>query len=176
MAQIINEYAEAMFSLACENSSEKAVMDALEHVNNTFKDNPEYMTFLTSPGIPLKDRIDSLQAVFGEDMPEHTLSFIQLLCEKGRIAAFADCVTEYSRLLKARESMMTAKVTSAVKLTEEQKSALKQKLEKMSGNAVELECSIDASVLGGLIVEYNGTVIDGSLRHRLKEIKDVINQ
>ena len=53
MAQIINEYAEAMFSLACENSSEKAVMDALEHVNQTFKDNPEYMTFLTSPGIPL---------------------------------------------------------------------------------------------------------------------------
>lgn len=176
MAQIINEYAEAMFSLACENSSEKAVLEALESINNAFEENPDYMAFLTSPGIPLKDRVDSIAAVFGEDMPEHTLSFVQLLCEKGRIASFAECVKEYRNLLKIRESMMTARVTSAVELTEEQASALKQKLEKMSGKAVELEFNIDSSIMGGMIVEYNGTIIDGSLRHRLKEIKDVINQ
>jgi F-type H+-transporting ATPase subunit delta len=71
---------------------------------------------------------------------------------------------------------VTATVVSAVELNETEKAALKQRLEKNSGNTVMLECTVDPSILGGLIVTVNGTVTDGSLRHRLREVKDVMSR
>ena len=53
---------------------------------------------------------------------------------------------------------------------------LKDKLEKRLGRTIRLECAIDPSLLGGLLVQVDGRVIDGSLKHRLHEIKEVMNR
>ena len=66
--------------------------------------------------------------------------------------------------------------TSAVSLTDRECIELTKKLEKISGNTVSLDCHVDPSLIGGVIVEMNGRVMDGSLRHRLREVKDVINR
>ena len=103
-------------------------------------------------------------------------TFLQLLCEKGRILSFDLCVAEYRRLLQIKESVISAKVVSAIPLTEDEKQRLTKKLEKKSGKTVSLTCSVDPTLLGGLIVEMEGAVVDGSLRHRLLEVKEVMNQ
>ena len=69
-----------------------------------------------------------------------------------------------------------ARVVSSVPLTLEEKKRLKARLEKMSGRKVSLECSVDKSLLGGLVVEMDGKVINGSLRQRLDEMKDVMSK
>lgn len=176
MSEIAKEYAQALFILAAETGEERAYMTALETVEATFSKEAEYMEFLSSPGISLCDRIATLDAVFAEVCPEYVISFIKLLCEKGRIRSFADCAAEYRRLLEVKESLATAKVTSALPLTEEEKAALKQKLEKISKNTVELELAVDPAILGGVIVEIGGKVMDGSLRTRLAGIKRGITQ
>ena len=60
-------------------------------------------------------------------------------------------------------------------LSPEQKTALRLKLEKQSGRNVLLECSTDSTLLGGIVVEMDGKVIDGSVRTRLQDIKEVMN-
>jgi dsRNA-specific ribonuclease len=60
-------------------------------------------------------------------------------------------------------------------LTEEEQAGLKKKLER-DGATVMLDCHVDPAILGGIIVETNGKVIDGSLRHQLLEVKEVINR
>ena len=67
-------------------------------------------------------------------------------------------------------------VTSAVPLTEEEKSALIAKLEKANGKKVSARFSVDPSVLGGIIVKSDGAVIDGSLRSKLDKVKEVIEK
>ena len=176
MTEISKEYAEALFALSCETGEEKQMMSALEEVQTALEQNPDFMELLASPSIPLGERLEAIERVFLGRIPEHGLSFLQLLCEKGRIGSFSACVKEYRGLLHMRESMITAKITSAVELTEAERAALKQKLEKKSGSAVLLDCSVDPSLLGGLIVEMNGTVTDGSLSHRLREVKEVMNR
>lgn len=176
MTEISKEYATALFMLACEESKERDVMTALEDVSAVLEKNPDFMEFLSSPGIPHGERIQTIDRVFATRMPEQVVSFVQLLCEKGRIRSFDSCVKEYRRLLNVKESVTNAKIVSAIPLTENEKAALKQKLEKISGNTVILECSVDSSLLGGVVVEMNGTVTDGSLRHRLREVKDVMNR
>ena len=79
-------------------------------------------------------------------------------------------------MLAASEHVSTAYITSAVELTDEEVSVLKNKLEAICHNTVSMEFSIDPSLLGGLIVEVDGRILDGSLRHHLNEVKDVISR
>ena len=72
-----------------------------------------------------------------------------------------------------RHRVVRARVTSAVPLTEGEKNALRLKLEK-DGGTVTLDCVVDPEIMGGVIVETEDRVIDGSLRHRLREMKDVM--
>lgn len=176
MTEVIKEYAEALFILAAEENNEQKYMDALNVALKAFEEEPDYIEFLSAPGIPVGERIGSIEGVFGENLPTNVVSLLQLLCEKGRISSFKSCVKEYHSLLMAKINTTSAFVTSAVELTEDEKTALIRKLEKISGNTVELHLSIDESLLGGLIVEMNGTVMDGSLRQRLREVKEVMNR
>ena len=83
---------------------------------------------------------------------------------------------EYFALLDAFRRRSNAKVISAVELSDEEKSKIKAKLESIYKGEVNLEYSVDGSILGGLIVEINGKIMDGSLRHRLHEVKEVISK
>ena len=175
MAQISKEYATALFALACEQGKEQEILEALEQAQQVFSEQVEYMELLSSPAVPLGERIQALEQAFGEYLPEQVVCFIQLLCEKARIRSYADCVEEYRRLLHVRQSVVIANVTSAVALTEAEMASLKRKLEQNSGSTVTLQCSVDPQLLGGVVVEMNGRVMDGSLRHRLREVKEVMD-
>ena len=176
MAQISKEYAEALFALACENGKEGSFMAALEEIGKIFEESPDYMDFLASPSIPLQERLNAIESAFGDAVPEYLLSWLELLCEKGRIGLFSECVEEYRALLNAKQSVVTAKVTSAVPLTDGELEALKKKLEKISRNTVLPVCSVDPTLLGGIVIELDGKVIDGSLRRRLQRVKEVMEQ
>ncbi len=175
MKEIAKQYAEALFAIACEEANEDAVMAALDNVAAAFDQAPEYMELLTSPGIPLTERTALIDKTFGGRIPETVLSLVGLMCEKGRLRLFSFCRDEYRRLLHVRRAVVTAKVTSAVPLTKGEQAALIRQLQKKNGGTVRLSCEIDPSIMGGVIVEMEGTVIDGSLRRRLRDAKEVMS-
>ena len=76
--------------------------------------------------------------------------------------------------LKLDKKVYSAKVTSAQELSEEEKSNLIKKLSKVKGGRIEAEYLVDEKLIGGVIVEIEGTVMDGSLRRRLQQVKEVI--
>ena len=99
---------------------------------------------------------------------------MQLLCEKGRTVCFFDAVKEYKSLLDSSMRISEVKVTSAVALTEAEKTRLKDKLESTYNRKVNIEYFIDESLLGGLVVDMDGRIMDSSLRRRLRDVKEVI--
>lgn len=169
------EYATALFMVALEAQKKKAYAAALETVVNSLRDNPEYVEFLCAPNIPRSERISSIDEIFSASIPEDVVSFVKLLCEKDRIKTIDACFHEYMKLYNESKLVSWAYVRSAVPLTESQKTALRLKLEKTSGRNVLLECIVDPTLLGGLVVEMDGKIIDGSLSRRMKEIKEVMN-
>lgn len=175
MTEISKEYGAALFMLACEKDAKAEYGSALENVKSVFEENPEYLEFLASPAIAKSDRLEAIGVAFNGKIPEDVVSFLQLMCEKGRISEFLEATEEYFNLLDASEHIQTAKITSAVELTADEKDALKKKLEAMSKNMVNMEYFIDESLLGGVVVEIDGRIIDGSLRKSLRDIKEVIN-
>ena len=176
MSEISNEYAKALFMLAVEKECSNDYKDALETVSGVFDKNPVYKDFLSTFAIPLEERLGALETAFSNAIPRDVLSFLKILCEKKRIAEFPECAAQYMAMYDEMAKISNAKITSALELTEEEKRALKEKLEKTSGHKMIIEYVIDKSILGGLIVEADGKIMDSSLKKHLKEIKDVIKR
>lgn len=176
MAQVSNEYATALFELAQESGTSEEILQSLLSVSELMNENPEYADFLSSPNIPKSERVDAIEQAFRGSMPEYVVSFLSLLCERGRIRNLSECISEYKQLCDAANHISVADVASAVELTEGEKKALTEKLEKLCGNAVILNCKVDPSLIGGIVVTVDGKVIDGSIRHRLHELKEVMHK
>ena len=174
--ELCREYAEALYALAVENHREKEYLEALDQVVALLDENPEYMELLACPAIPRAERDGLLAQAFGSIVPEQVLSFIQLLCAHKRIRGLKDCIEEYRLIYQTAVAASTAQVISAVPLTEQEKERLAAALNARLGRTVTLECTVDESVLGGLIVRVDGMVLDGSLRHRLRTVKEVMKQ
>lgn len=176
MSQMSKEYAAALFMLAKENGAEEEYKVAIENVSDVFSKNPEYVEFLDSPAINIAERTQMLQKAFEPYVPEEIVSFLCLLCEKGRIREFEACVKEYEALFEFSRNISVAKIRSAVLLKETEIEKLKEKLSKMSSHTVAVECSVDETLKGGIIVELDGKIMDFSLKTRLNEVKDVISR
>ncbi len=175
MSSSIKEYAVALFALARETNNENSFAQGLCVITQAFEQNKDYVLLLSAPSIPQSQRLDALKQAFDTHIDEYLLSFVQLLCKKGKIADFCEIAKEYHALKAAFERISKVKVKSAVELTNEQKNKLEQKLESTYNIKVQAHYEIDTTLLGGLVVELDGKVIDSSLRNRLGKVKDVIS-
>lgn len=175
MTETSKEYASALFDLAVDSHTENMTQKALHQVRELLCGTPGALETLASPAIPKKERLAMLEQIFGETLPGHVMGFLQVLCGHGHIRHLSECVSAFDDLLDTARKLSTATVVSAVELTDGQKERLQKQLEKRLNRTVRLECSVDASLLGGLVVTVDGRVLDGSLKHRLHEIKEVMN-
>ena len=176
MTEISKEYAEALFELACENGESKEVSDGLKFILNIFEENRDYFAFLTSPGISKKDRIDSIGAIFGSDVPECLVSFLSYMCQRGKLRYFAGAAAEYERMYTDSKNALTVFVTSAVQLNESEKKRLSDALEKKYGKTVLISYAVDETLIGGMKLETGGFIFDGSVKKKLHELKEVIDK
>ena len=176
MSEIASEYAKALFMLASEKECTTKYKTALETVEAIFKENPRYIDFLYTFAIPLEERLSALEKAFEGSIPRDVLSFLKILCEKKHITEFGECAESYYALYNEIDKISSIKVTSATVLSDSQKEQLKEKLEKKSGKTAVIEYIIDESIIGGIIVEMDGKIIDSSIKRHLKDMKDVINK
>jgi len=175
MPQISKEYAKALFALASEENKVEEYARILRTVVTVIEENEGYTEYLDSPAIPLSERLGAIDSAFASECPEYILSFIKLLCENGHITSVSDSIYEFFELVKQWEGRASAKVYSAVELTEEQKKALCTKLEAKYGKRFDAVYIVDKSLIGGIKVELEDKILDGSVSKQLHMVKGVIN-
>lgn len=174
MSEVSTEYAKALFMLAGEKECIDEYKNSLEKAEEVFKANPSYIDFLYNFAIPLEERLNALEEAFSDYIARDVLSFLKLLCEKKHITEFHECAKCYYDLYNEIDKLLNVKVTSAVELTDSQKKALKEKLELKYKKSVVIDYNIDKAVIGGIVLETDGKIIDSSIKKHLKDIKDVI--
>ena len=176
MTQLYKEYAQALFmlSLECEKTDEYAL--DLEKVRAVFSDNPELTDLLTSPAVYLSERLDIIDKAFSESVCEDVCSFLKLLCEKKIIQIIMECIDEFKRLHQELKNISFIRVISAVELSEGQKAKLVEKMTKTTNKNISPIFVVDKDILGGIIIETEGKILDGSLRYKLKDVKDVMSR
>jgi F-type H+-transporting ATPase subunit delta len=164
-------YGQSLYDLAAEEKADDQIMEELEAVRGIFRENPDYITLLSEPSIPGKNRIQLLDDAFGGQIHPYLLNFLKILVEKGMLRGFSTCCSAYRKSYNRDHGIYEAIVTGAVPLSEDQAQALQAKLEKVSGKKVLLTRRVDARVLGGLSVELDGKLFDGTVGGRLDEIR-----
>ena len=175
MTHISREYAEALLALAEEEGKTEEYGAALELAEAALREQPGFLELLASPAISREERMNTLSDAFRDQIPLSMLVLLRMMIFRGHARMIPRMMEDYRDLARERRGESLAQVTSAAELTENQKNALREKLEKRFGRRMILECRVDPALLGGIRVETEGRVLDGTLRTRLQEIKEVMD-
>ena len=175
MTTTSREYAEALFELAAQAGLTKETSEGLETVMSALMQTPAYRALLASPAIAKEERLNALSASFSGKIPDILLAILRMMVSRGHVSALDGMARDYEELARGYRGEAMAVVTSAVPLKEAETVALRAKLEKKIGRKVTLQCQVNPELIGGVRVEVDGRVIDGSIRNKLEEIKEVMN-
>ena len=172
MSDVSKEYGGALFDLACEEKIDFEILGQLRVLDNIVKENPEYVKFLSAPNIPKADRIEAVDAAFGGKVHQYVCSFLKLLTERGYARYISECISEYENRYYEYKGLVVAKVQSAVELSDKQKNAILTKLEKITGKEIELRCTVDPRLIGGMKIFVGDTLYEGTVRAKLDDLKN----
>jgi F-type H+-transporting ATPase subunit delta len=173
MTDRCDAYAEAFFGILAAEGSINEAQDELFRFSRIVEGNDELYAKLADQSIPAARRQQIVEDLLGggKAFPS-TVGLISLVVVTGRIRELPTIV---DRLLKRTASLTNrtvAEVRTAVELSDEQRKRLTESLKKATGLDVDLVVVIDPTVIGGIVTQIGDTVIDGSIRHRLAQLKE----
>ena len=164
----------ALFSITEDEAARQATVEGLSLINELLTAYPAYESLLDCPAIPTAQRLEGLWKCFEGVLPSTLLGCVSLLCEKRKIGLLRECTAEYRRLLDMAEGRLHGRLTVAKPTSPDTVEAIRAQLEHRLGKQVELSVQTDPALLGGVTLELDGRILDGSLRHRLSQIKEVM--
>jgi F-type H+-transporting ATPase subunit delta len=132
---------------------------------------PQLADALSSPAVPLEAKRNVVQAVWRQASPL-LRRLMAMLVERGRLGLLPAIASTYGQLWNAARGVLPAEATSAEPLSEEQHAAVQRALGRATGRDVELTAAVDPGVLGGLLVRVGGQVYDGTVRGRLRALRE----
>ncbi len=169
-------YGGSLYDLAAEEQQTEAILEQMQEIRILFRENPDYLRLLLEPSIPLEERRTLIEDAFGSGAHRYLVNLLKLMCDRNILREFAGCCEEYTRRYHEDNNIAEAVVTSAVPLTESQKTLLQEKLEKKSGKKIALICKVDPKVVAGLRVNLGGTSFDGTVQGRLDGISRKLDE
>jgi F-type H+-transporting ATPase subunit delta len=165
-------YAEAMFTLISAEGGSNEVQDELFRFSRILESNDELRQTLQDPHIPIERRVQIVEDLLGGKASALTTGLISLVVLNGRTRELAAIVDELLDLCAASGEKVVAEVHSAVELSDDQKARLAAALKQSTGKDVDIVVVVDPSVIGGLVTQIGDTVIDGSVRQRLSQLRE----
>lgn len=168
-------YAKALLNIATEQNQVEKYADELASVAALLEKEELLRLLLDSPTFTLKKK-SAIMHDLAEllKLSEGMLRFLDLLLEKGRIAQVAQIDLNYRRFADELSGIVRATIRSANELNAERTAAIKQGLEKQTGQQVLLSVEIDAELIGGLQAEIGGRLFDGSVKTQLKRMTETL--
>ncbi|MDE2404532.1 MAG: F0F1 ATP synthase subunit delta [Sphingomonadales bacterium] len=170
-ASLQGRYASALFDLASEQGFVTAVESDLDSLGAAIAATPDLAAMIRNPRVGRADAARAIDAVAGVlGISPLTKNFLGVLAGNGRLSALPEIVRAFAAIAAAQRGEVTAEVTSAHPLTDEQISALAAKLKARQGKEVKIKASVDPEILGGLVVRIGSQQIDSSIRTRLNSL------
>ena len=163
-------YARAAFAIAKDTGALPAWSTALEFASRVAAD-PQVAELLGNPKLT---QVDAVTLLAPESASEMFGNFIGLLYDNRRLALLPEISGLYDALRFAAERVIKAKVTSAQALPAAELDTIKAALRKRFGCEVDVESGVDASLLGGAVIDAGDVVIDGSLKGKLERLQHAL--
>jgi len=169
---VIRRYAAAFFNRERQTGTLDQASADLQLVAKTLVAAPALARIAGHPLISEAKKKDAFAVAFRDSLRPSTQAFLKLLVDHRRISLVAEIKGEFDQMLRRERNIAAATAVSAVPLTENQKKALEQSLEKRTGKDIELTTEVDPSLMGGILVRIGDTVIDGTVKGRIERLRE----
>ena len=161
-----NEYGRAIFLLAEEDGVTDKILEDVRCLKEAIDANPDYIKLLDTPAVSKDEKLGLLGEALSTLHP-HLVSLVMILTEKGEAHSLGGVISAFLGEYDRSRGIERVEAISAVAMTESQLSALKHKLESMTGKQILINNTVDSSILGGIKLRYMGIQLDGSVKTRL---------
>ena len=170
-ASLSGRYATALFELARDSKSLPKVEASLATVRQALDESADFKALTTSPLIGRGDAAKAVAATAAAlKLDQTTSNFLGVLAQNRRLGQLPAIVRAFRQLAAAHRGETTAEVISAHPLEAGQVDALKAQLRTRLGRDVNVDLSVDPSLLGGLVVKIGSQMIDSSIKTRLNSL------
>ena len=174
MNDLISSYAGAFHAVAAAEGNLATVEDELFRIGQAIEANDELRSTLSDAAVPVARRQQVVEDLLAGKASATTTGLVSLAVGAGRGSDLPAIVRALIERSAATRNKAVAEVRSAVPLTTDQTARLAAAITAATGKDVEIKAVIDPSVLGGLVTQIGDTVIDGSVRHRLNQVREAI--
>lgn len=174
---IAGRYAQAVFDIARDEGGIDRLSSELDQVQAALDDSADLRDLIASPRYSRGDQQKAISALAEKMGLGATMAnTLKLLAQNRRLFVLPALVNQLRGLIAEERGEVTAEVTSAVALTDDQKKQLTETLAQKSGKTVKLKTSVDETLIGGMIVKLGSQMIDSSVRSKLASLQNAMKE
>lgn len=168
----ITAYADAAHSVAVAEGNLSEVEDELFRLARVFESNEELRSTLTDTHLPAARRQQIVEDLLEGRATTTTVAIVSMIVGAGRAADLPKIAQDLVQRSATDRGEVVAEVRSAVALTDEQIARLSEALKTRMNLDVTVKNVVDPSVMGGVVTQIGDSVLDGSVRTRLNQLRD----
>lgn len=168
----ITAYADAAFSIARAEGVLADVEDELFRLARVIESSDELRSTLTDPHLPASRRQQIVEDLLQGKATPTTVAIVSMIVGAGRAADLPKIADDLVQRSASESGSAVAEVRSAVPLTDEQIARLTEALSARTERSITVKNIVDPSVMGGIVTQIGDSVLDGSVRTRLNQLRD----
>ena len=168
----ITAYADAAFAIAQAEGDLVEVEDELFRLGRVLESNDELRSALTDQHVPVSRRQQIIEDLLDGKATQTTLAIVSMIVGAGRAADLVKIANELVQRTASNSGQAVAEVRSAVALTDAQLEELTAALKARTNMDIMVKNIVDPSVMGGLVTQIGDSVLDGTVRTRLNQLRD----
>jgi F-type H+-transporting ATPase subunit delta len=173
--ELIRGYAEALFTVVKAEGDIDRVEDELYRFGKLLESNNELKQALSAREVDLSERVKVVEQLLADKVSPHTMGMVTFVLAQERGRQLPEILEGLSELAAEARAAVVAEVRSATPLDDKQLKELAAALSKATKKKVEVKAIVDPSILGGVVTRVGDTVIDGSVKRRLEQLKEQVN-
>ena len=173
LTTLARPYAKAAFEVALTANNLKSWFEALD-VSAAVAGQDQVKKALGASGLSAEQKAAVFVQVIGESLDEKVKNFIHTLARNKRLALLPYIRDLFAKMKAQQEKTIDVEVTAAYELPVDLINKLAQALSAKLNRSVNVNSSVDASLLGGVIIHTGDMVIDGSVRGRLAKLAEAL--
>jgi len=166
------QYANALADVALAQGAAAPVTVQLGDFTAAYRSSPELRNFLASPAVSKAEKrgvAEKISARLG--VSRIVRNFLFAVIDHQRTQLLPEIFKSFQDAVRERQGVAEAEIFAPSALNDAQKTEMTRALEKLTGKKVETKFSLDANLLGGVLVRVGDTIYDGSLRNRLNDLR-----
>ena len=163
-------YAEALYGSAADRGQVAEVAADLAELRRAAGESAELADLLGNPEIDTRVKKDVMSSLLRDANPL-VANFVQVLLDRGRAGELDEIGEAFDERVAAAERRLQVTLRTAVPMPEDLRAGVIARLEAQTGRPVDVETVVDPGIIGGLVIETDGSVIDASVRQRLDDMR-----